>query len=69
MPEKVVRYNGIEKDPLGAYILYHDYQTMKFQLVKALEGALEHENHEEGKCGCGWTLKAETVLKSIGEEV
>ena len=39
----------------------------KKQLVRALKAALEHENHEEGECGCGWTLKAETVLKSIGE--
>ena len=37
----------------------------KDQLVQALKAALEHENHEDGKCGCGWTLKAREVLEAV----
>ncbi|HUW17685.1 MAG TPA: hypothetical protein VMW16_00105 [Sedimentisphaerales bacterium] len=31
-------------------------------LLEALVAAVEHENHEDGKCGCCWTLKADAAI-------
>jgi len=36
-------------------------------LLAALEAALYHEAHEEGRCGCCWTDKAEKAIAKVKE--
>jgi len=43
--------------------LYREDRERVKELEDALKAALEHEKHEDGKCGCAWTIRAEAVLE------
>ena len=46
----------------SAYRRIKDVLTVYDVLLAALEGALAHELHTDGKCGCCWTEKARDAI-------
>lgn len=62
--KQVDRYNGIEKDPLGAYVLYEDYQRLAEALKLHCIVCVEMRGHKKEYCEDCATTKA---LKAAGE--
>ena len=58
------RYNGIEPDPEGAYVLHADAQAT----IADLQGQLKEMTESQKRCWNEWTL-AEQNVESLQQRV